>query len=643
MALGTGQSLYSQYIGEGRTLHKWKQEGWKRGENVFSEDNEIRDDELYSLINGEITGKSSIRLPRRGRRLFAQIAGGVNFNGGGIYKDPVTRSSFMVAMVDGRLYKITTGGTVTEIDGTKSWDTTAKMRGVLLRGWYYFGNAADYMSKTDGDNVVQWVDVTLPTLNSAVLTGSGSEAIHSYAITAVTDNGETEGSNEIDVWGPAALDETTNKITLTIARKTDAAVKGYNIYKSYKGSTFTQVTFVDQPAAGPTLTWVDDGTLERSLIYELPSFNTTGGVKGSIFAKYANTLFVSGNDQEPDTVFYGGTGSNWESFSPSDNGGWIKPGRGDGERVTAMIGFEDFLFIFKENSIWKFMFGSDGGPVLISMVPQYGTSSPDTVWRMEGDVIFFGTDGRLRILGYEPTQLNVIRTADIGNREQPRYDAIDKSDPELMHGIFYEQKFILCDGANSYPYDRRYIGFLGKWTNQNFTHMMSWDKSTGQQLLFGFQSGTGKIYQLLVDGTYDDDGSSIEALARFKRVDGGADDLIKTFMTTTTKFKNPKGRIKFITYKDGETTPDETSISFGTSGGIGEFMFGEFMFGESATIESVSDAFMQLTKELYSEAMSIYHQVEVTGNSNNHCIVQTMSGYFETEDPDYRDSNRLII
>ena len=149
-------------------------------------------------------------------------------------------------------------------------------------------------------------------------------------------------------------------------------------------------------------------------------------------------IFICNNLQEPDTVFFGGTGSAWESFNPSDNGGWVKPGRGDGEKCTAMIGFEDFLFIFKENSIWKFTFGSDGGPVLVSVIPQYGTSSPDTVWRMEKDVFYVGTDGRFRLLGYEPNQLNVIRTTDFSNRIQPKVDNLDFNNPQNIFAVFFQ-------------------------------------------------------------------------------------------------------------------------------------------------------------------------------------------------------------
>lgn len=641
MALGNGASYYAGRIGGSPKLRAWKYDGWQRGQNSFAEDNEIRDNEFYDGVNIELTGRSSVRLPRRGRRLFTQIGGATNFNGFGIYKDPVTNVNVMLVMFDGRLYSVNSGGVATEIDDTKTWDDTATMRGVLLRGYYYFGNGVDYMAKTDGASITEWNNVTAVTFNSAVLAAGATDTEYEYGITAVTDVGETEVSNTISLFGPSTL-TATNKITATWNRKTDADVKGYNIYKSSKGSTLTLLTFIDQQASGATMSYVDEGVETRSLIYEVPTFNTTGGVKGNIFAKYANTLFIGGNLQEPDTVFYGGTGSNWESFSPSDNGGWVKPGRGDGDRVTAMIGFEDFLFIFKENSIWKFVFGSDGGPTLSAVIPQYGTSSPDSVQRMEKDVVFFGTDGRYRILGYEPTQLNVIRTSDISNRIQPQLDALEKTDMSVFKAAFFEQKFILCNGDVSYPYDRRYLAFLGKWDNQDFDGFTTWDKSTGKQMLFAAQAGTGKVYQVLVDGTYDDDGTSIESLLRVKRVDGGEDTILKYFTTTTTKLKNPVGRLTFTTFKDGTVLVDETAVSYQSAGGIGEGMFDEFMFDEGTEITSVPDAQQLLEKELYFEAYSIYHQFEVTGNSDNHLIVQTMSGFYEMEDPDNRRDELII-
>ena len=635
-----GQGYYSQLEGGDPRLQAWKYDGWKYGQNSYSEDNEIRDQEWYDGVNIELQGRSSIRMPRRGSQTFTSVSGASKFNGWGIYRNPIDGSNFMVAMYDGLLYKITAAGVVTEIDNTKTWDDEAKMRGILLRENFYFGNAVDYMSKTDGDTVTQWTGVTAVTLNSVVLTGSGATDIYEYGTTAITDVGETEISNTIQAYGPSNLDA-SNKFTITWDRKTDANVRGYNIYKAKNDGTMTLLTYLDQQASGATLSIVDDGTETQSLIYEAPTFNTTGGVKGNIFAKYANSLFVAGNLEEPDTVFYGGTGSNWESFSPAHNGGWVKPGRGDGDKVTAMIGFEDFLFIFKENSIWKFVFGSDGGPTLTAVIPQYGTSSPDSAHRMEKDIVFLGSDGRYRIIGYEPNQLNVIRTTDISNRIQPKLDALDKSNMDDFFASFYEQKFIVCNGSVAYPYDRRYTAFLGKWTNYNYQRFLTWDKTTGQQKLFAAKDN-GVIEQILVDNTYEDNGVPISASLRVKRVDGGEDTLLKYFHYSKIKLKNPRGRLTLLTYKDGSTLEDQTNVDFDIGGGIDEYMFDEPMFDESVSIESVSDAIQILKKELYFEAYSIYHQINVAGSESNHFVVQTMNGLYEFEDVDY-DRDETIV
>lgn len=635
-----GQGFYSQLSGQDPKLRAWKYDGWRYGQNSFAEDNEIKDQEFYDGENIELIGKSSVRMPRRGSRQFAEIVGATAFNGWGVYKDPITNTNIMLTMYDGHLYKINASGVTSEIDSGETWDSVAKMRGILLRGYFYFGNAVDFMAKTDGDSITRWDDVTAVTLNSVTLSGSGATDIYEYGITVTTDVGETEISNTIQAYGPGTLDS-SNKFNVVFDRKTDANVRGYNIYRAVNGGTMTLLSFLDQQTSGDTLTYTDNGSEVQSLIYEAPTFNTTGGVKGNIYAKYANSLFIAGNLQEPDTVFYGGTGSNWESFSPTHNGGWVKPGRGDGERVTAMIGFEDFLFIFKENSIWKFVFGSDGGPTLIAVIPQYGTSSPDTVWRMEKDILFLGSDGQFRIIGYEPNQLNVVRVTSISNRIQNELDALDKSDMDAFFSAFYDQKFILCNGTLAYPYDRRYTAFLGKWTNYSFKRFLVWDQDTGQQKLFGALND-GRIMQLLVDNTYDDDGDSIRSSLRVKRIDGGEDTILKYYYSTKTKLKNPRGALKFYTYKDGSTLVDEPNVTFNVGGGIDEYMFDEAMFDEGVGIESVPDALSILKKNLEFEAYSVYHQIVVQGNQFNHCIIQTMSGLFEYEDVDY-ERDELII
>lgn len=641
MAVNPGASHYAARMGPSPRVRVWKYDGWRRGQNSFAEDNEIRDDEFYEGVNVEIVGKSSIQMPRRGHQTFATISGATSFNGWGVYKNPVTGANFLLAMFSGHLYKVTAGGVVTEIDPGITWDTTAKMRGILLRDYFYFGNGVDYMAKTDGDTVTQWTNITAPTFSTLALTGSGSTTVYAYAVTAVTDVGETEVSAILDEFGPTTLDN-SNYFTLTWVRKTDSVVRGYNIYRSVSGGTMTLLTFVDQQTAGANMTYTDKGTIEQSLIYEYPTFNTTGGVKGNIFAKYANTLFISGNLEEPDTIFYGGTGAKWESFNPADNGGWVKPGRGDGERSTAMIGFDDFLFMFKENSIWKFTFGSDGAPTLVASIPQYGTSSPDTVWRMEKDVVFLGTDGRIRILGYEPSQLNVIRTSDISNRIQNDIDALDKTTMDDFFGAFFEQKFIVGNGEVAYPYDRRYTGFLGEWTGYEYDRFIVWDKATGKQMLFGAQGSTGKIFQLLVDGAYDDDGTSIPTSFRPKRIDGGEDTILKYFYDLKIKLKNSRGNMTLYTYKDGSTLISTRNVTFDIGGGIGEYMFDEAMFDEGVTLDSIPDAIFIVKKNLDVEAYSYYPQIVISGNEYNHCIVQTMNGRLEAEDWDYERDEVII-
>jgi hypothetical protein len=260
---------------------------------------------------------------------------------------------------------------------------------------------------------------------------------------------------------------------------------------------------------------------------------------------------------------------------------------------------------------------------------------------MEKDVVYFGHDGRYRILGYEPNQLNVIRTADISNRIQPELDVLDKSNLDNFFGVFFEQKYMVCNGSKAFPYDRRYTGFLGEWTNMNFSRFIIWDKGSGKERLFGARKTGGGIDELLVEGTWDDNGDTVDCFIRFKRIDGELDSL-KYFHYTKFKLKFPRGQVTFLTYRDGANLLDTTSLSFSVGGGIGEFMFDEAMFDEGLDIEEVEDAVQYVTKDLEVEAYSYYHQLVVQANEYNHCLVQTMAGRYEEEDDDYRRDERVI-
>jgi hypothetical protein len=161
-------------------------------------------------------------------------------------------------------------------------------------------------------------------------------------------------------------------------------------------------------------------------------------------------------------------------------------------------------------------------------------------------------------------------------------------------------------------------------------------------MLFAIENGTGRIMHVLVDDTYDDDGVVIPASLRVKRIDGGEDTVLKYFFHSRIKLKYPRGTIKLITYRDGASLVDETSMSFDIGSGVGQFMFDEPMFDEGKTITNIVDAIQTIKKLLEFEAYSVYHQLEVQGNQYNHCIVQTMSGMFEVEDID-SERDEIVI
>ena len=192
--------LYNQRVGSTPKPRPWSLPGWDKGANNYAEDNEIKDNEFYRAENIEMVGKSSIRMPRRGCREFATISGATKFNGWGIYKNPNKGENFMLAMFNGHLYKITTAGIVTEIDSETAWDEDAKMRGILLRNFFYFGNGVDKMSKTDGETITQWDEITaVEGLSVTHSTGAGDNRLYAYTITAVTE-GETQSAAEESVF-----------------------------------------------------------------------------------------------------------------------------------------------------------------------------------------------------------------------------------------------------------------------------------------------------------------------------------------------------------------------------------------------------------------------------------------------------------
>lgn len=639
----TTQGFYSQRIGTVNKGGAFSFKSFSKGNNVFSNHNEIRDDEFYEGVNVMITGKGSIQLPRFGSVKLTEKTGVSKYNGGGIYKDKTTTppTETPLFMFDGRLYKYTTSGLV-EIDNTKTWNANAKIQGIMFWDWFYFCNGIDPLSKTNLTSVVKFVEITKPASITVTYTGSGAHYLYRYALTAVTDYGETDAVESSEYWGNKTLDA-SNYFTISCPRKTDASVVGYNLYRSINGSRLQYVTFIPQPASGNPS--IQDRGLQSSLIYEAPVYNTTGGVKGKFLAVFKNTLFVAGVENYPDILFYTGTGESYESFSLDTNGGWVRVEYGDGQRITAIKNFDVYLLVIKENKVFRFDFESGGNPSLAIAEALYGSPYPLSVDKFEKDLILLSNDNRIRTLGYEPNLLNVIRTNDISNRIQPIIDEdFDLSNPDNIIGIYWKQKYILCDGIIAVAYDRQYMGFHGKWTNFNYAGFLVWN-TQGQNILLGIKNN-GKILKLLVDGVYTDDGSSIPASFRPKTIDGDEDTLVKYFRFYKVKLKDFQGSFKLQTYLDGLTLEDERTISIGGSTGIASSMFGGSMFGASSGKEIENTTALGttkiLTKEIYKEGYYYHIRFEVNGNENNHITIQSIGGIFDYEDVDYLKEEEII-
>lgn len=60
--------------------------GWGRGQNSFSEGNEIRDDEIAKGRNIMIIGKGSIQMPMNGSTLLTSKGGATKCNGAFVFK-----------------------------------------------------------------------------------------------------------------------------------------------------------------------------------------------------------------------------------------------------------------------------------------------------------------------------------------------------------------------------------------------------------------------------------------------------------------------------------------------------------------------------------------------------------------------------
>ena len=272
-----------------------------------------------------------------------------------------------------------------------------------------------------------------------------------YRFSGVNEFGESEASEPISVWSktPRSLWD-NNGFDLKLFWRPLRGAESYNLYMGENNGSETLL------ATGLTeRSWVDRGTRLQFSPRLSPTANSTRGLRCKYSAVVNDRVYLFGDRDNPNYIWYGGFGKNKFSFGPSLESGYeiigqssqeevvsVKPFRNnEGQEVinilTSEKGGRGRRYIMRPTSV------EAGRHVYyfhtISETEQEGTNSPDGVVNYR-DSIFYPSKTGFKTTGNKPQIQNLVSTDDIS---QTIRDDINRLDHETMRqcvGIEFRDK-----------------------------------------------------------------------------------------------------------------------------------------------------------------------------------------------------------
>lgn len=618
----------------GSTLSKrdWIFDGWNQGVNTFSLATELKGSELAQLTNGELYGKRAIR-PRRGGLLLGNTLGGNSVDGLFQYKEMSVND--IQGISGGVLKRYNTS--------TESWDTISgstftanlRTRGVKMRSNIYYGNGVDNFTRYNGTTLATFTAVSAPSGLAVAQAGTTGSEYYSYVVTTVTDKGESLPCAVVQITDGNAILDTTNKINVTFDRKTESQVIGYNIYgRKSTGNGRTLMTYIEQPSSGATVTFADTGTITPG-IWLPPDGDSTDGPTLAIWEQLRGSLVGAGDPNQPHRLYFSGTGTKYESFSPAHNGGWVDVRPGDNDTgINGLAPFESRIIVGKQRSIHQFKFSETTGDAVIQELITYvGCGAPGSMVVMENDIAFVDAERRLRILGYEPNFQSAIRTTTLTEgRTQSLFDDINPDYLTNCEGAYHNGRYYLAytppgETVNKKVliYDRRYLSFIGVWDGPD-CHVKSWlvwDGKDKRQRLYAGGSDSARVWEFAVEGKLANyDGSAITTTIRTRNEDLGNSGQSKLWKWADLRIWRISGTIKLKVILNGSTTISEKTFSESARTGWGVARWGTILWGESSgTLPQASDIDKTYRKELYEIGNSIQFEITKEGTQSDFALV----------------------
>lgn len=579
--------------------------GFIGGGNTFQDETVIKETELTKFKN-ILLSVDGIE-PRPGSLNYggtqdSRVRGLYPF-----YKADGTRK--LLRFSGGKLY-YKNGASWTQI-GSDTWTTDTNMNMLQVRNNTYLFNATEVLRYTDGSTITSFTTLTTPVGLALATQGTAGTTTYSYRVSAFNSVGETLACASVSIaTGNATLDTTNyNKLTWTAT----AGATGYNVYgRKATGLGETYLTTVYTNLYNDTATTAAGDYLAPSNVTLPPEANSTTGITCAKGVFSQSRIFAAGDPLNPSRLYYGGAGSNINTFYFSDNGGGATDiFKDDGSVIRDILPYQGGVIVWKDNAIYKFYLNSLGQPTLEEITRAFGGISWRGSKHVENDVIFpTKKDGRLAFYSLGNQQnysSNILRTNELTIKIAPNLTDVNVAKLQYAASFYFNNIYGCAIATESSTTNDRIwcldtrFGSWVHWDGMSPNCFTEFTDTDGTQKMYHGSDTTGYVVEMFTDDR-NDNGASISVQCATKAFNQKAWQYYKKYSNPTIQFKDitRTAAIEGDIILDGVTINGSFTINQQTTGGggAGAMIPGLFIPGTSAGETSVSGASADTIVEL---------------------------------------------
>lgn len=526
-------------------------------------------------------------------------------------------STELIVVSNGKAYKSTDGGAITEITGA-TFTAGTPCYFMQIAGFLYIANGTDDLARYNGTSLTAYTEISTPTNLAASLAASGlASGVYTYyaEVTALNEVGETTGSTEAsisvnklrDSWTPA-----TDKVVWSWTAV--SGVSRYQLYLADESGDETLLTSI----SGENTSFIDDSSLDLNPYVIPPEQNTTSAPKFKSMCVSGNRIWATNDTGALYTVYWSGTGQFMGNFSDFYGGGWINLEKGGVEMPVAVKHYQSGLgegrptVLCKtpngRGAVWQLTIAtatvgdsSFAIPSAMKVVGSFGTESIGGVVATTNDIAFPNRKGWFG-LGPEKNYYGLLRTNERSSNIRPYWRSLVSSKIADVCAYFYDAKIFISVPTSASGNDRTIVFDTEKsnwsvdWSVGAKQFLEYTDTNSNTHFLFIPLSGTRLIE--LSENYQDDLGvpfnqSYVSPLIPVSKTKTD----IMNLREAIVELGRPKGSINFQILGIGKdnsftTIAAKTITNFGSNTGVGTDLVGDSYLSstnDNCTYNSATD------------------------------------------------------